>query len=306
MKKLYIDMSCDKVNGQQHMQRCLMNKCKEMNIYSEAEDADILCYVQVKPDENLVNDWRRWKAQGKKIVFIHHYMSKSFYERCNIFKLPGLLEELDYQIIISKESELYDYLINGRNCDPAKIAAYEQAGSEYNVLREKYFKFFPEKIEKSIMFCGKAVKGIDKFVEFTKNMSDWKRIILCPDPEKAKSDLSNYEVYNNKTFDSVYEVMSNTQFIYVPTSYKAPPMHVETVVQEAIPCGTLVVVDEDFVDIIKSDDFQDKGFVMKSALKYLTDKDCRTRQRRAKSFQETYFLTLSDILKKNIETLQSI
>ena len=40
--KLYIDLSCDKVSGQQNMQRALRNYVKEQGLYAEKEDADIL------------------------------------------------------------------------------------------------------------------------------------------------------------------------------------------------------------------------------------------------------------------------
>lgn len=299
-------MSCDKVSGQQHMQRALLDRCERSGIYAEPDDADFLCYVQVTSDESLLDKWKAWKSNGKKIVFIHHYMSKSFYERCNIFKVKGLFEEIDFHIIISKQSELYDYLVLERAVEPQKIAAYEQAGSEYVVLREEYFKFPEEKIDKSIMFCGKAVKGLDKFVELTKDMTDWRRIILCPDPEKSTANLNEYEIYTDKKFSEVYKTMSNVQFIYVPSVYNAPRMHLETVIQEAIPCGTLVIVDEEFVDVLGSDDIVSDGFVLKRGLKHINYSEMKHRQRRARKFQENNFYTLSEILDKNIETILSV
>ena len=300
--KIYIDLSCDKVNGQQHMQRALRDYCIEKDIYTEKDDADILVYVQVPFDENILDEWMKYKVQGKRIVFIHHYMSKSFYERCAIFKIEGLFDLIDYHVCISKDCELYDYLLS-RKINKDRIFILELAASEYTQLYKKYFKQVYDKEVNSICFIGKAIKGVDKFVDYCNEYLFTKMYILCPDIEKCHKDLSKFIVYTNKRFDEVYEIMSKCTFIYCPSVYNTPPMHLETSLQEAIPCGCIPVVDDSYKEILKTKDIQKYGFVLQNEVnKY----DLSTLQQSAIAFQKKNYLTLSQTLAKLVKYFQSI
>lgn len=300
--KLYIDLSCDKVSGQQHMQRALRDYCIEQNIYADKLDADILVYVQVPFDENIIDEWKTLKAQGKKIVFIHHYMSKSFYERCAIFKINGLFELIDKHVCISKTCELYDYLIS-RGIDKTNIFTTELAASNYDMLYHNYFKSVNEKLPNSIIFAGKVIKGLDRFVDYCSTHKFNHKTILCPDVHKYEGDLSDFTVYSDKKFSEVYEEFAKHMYLYCPSVYNTPKMHLETVMQEAIPCGCVPLTDHSYLDII--DNFDTSGFVLDSEYP-LSRNDYAIHQCDAISFQQKNYLTLEKTLKNIIQFCLSV
>ena len=297
---IYVDLSCDKVSGQQHMQRALRDFVIAKGLYSEKENADVLVYVQVPFDDTIINEWTRYKNEGKKIIFIHHYMSKSFYERCAIFKQPGLFELIDYHVCISKLSELYRYLLC-RGVARSNIFIIELAASNYRELRAKYFKTFYEKLANSVLFVGKAIKGIDKFVEYANTHNFEHKIICCPDVQKCTKSLDNFDVYTDKRFDTLYEIMSNSQYIYCPSVYETPPFHLETVLQEAIPCGCIPLIDNSYESILMTDTPLQYGFVNENFPVH----DPTICQNALKRFQETMYNTLDETLNKLLIYIQS-
>lgn len=300
---IYVDLSCDKVSGQQHMQRALRDFVIAKGLFSSKDDAKILVYVQVPFDDKILAEWKRYKEQGKKIVFIHHYMSKSFYERCAIFKQEGLFELIDYHVCISKMSELYSYLLS-RGVQRQNIFVIELAAAEYTDLRKKYFKEPTEKLPSSILFVGKAIKGVDKFVDYANEHNFVHKIICCPDIEKCTKDLSTFTVYTDKRFESVYEIMSQCQYIYCPSVYNTPPFHLETVLQEAIPCGCVPIVDESYKAILLTDTLQQYGFVEENSL-LKSDMDFAVYQKQLQRFQEVMYNTLTQTVNKIVVYIKS-
>lgn len=294
--KLYIDLSCDKVSGQQNMQRALRNYTKQLGLYAEKEDADILVYVQVPFENNIVDEWRHWKELGKKIVFIHHYMSKSFYERCAVFKIEGLFELIDKHVVISKEAELYQYLLD-RGIKESNIYVQELAAAEYNDIYKNYFKIYSEKHTK-IAFVGKAIKGVDKFVDFLTEHKITNHVILCPDAQKCAYDLTNYRVYTDRTYDGVYEILSDCKFFYCPSVYNTPTMHLETSLLEAMACGCIPVVDDSYKKILNTDDVSKYGLILDTEFDNFDTKNGREYQRRVREFYVTHFMTLTQTLQK--------
>lgn len=303
--KIYVDLSCDKVSGQQHMQHALKNYVVEHGLFAEKEDADVLVYVQVPFDETLYDEWKRYKEQNKLIVFIHHYMSESFYSRCAIFKVHDLFELIDYHICISDKCELYTYLCSKISKD--RIFTQELATAEYTKL-QKYFKTPTQKVKNSICFVGKAIKGIDKFVDFCLKNSFDKAVILCPDAEKCTHDLTAFEVYTNKRFDDVYAIMSDCQYIYCPSVYNTPPMHLETVLQEAIPCGCVPIVDKAYKQIMQTDDLSTVGFIQEDAFDQNTiaDIDLSIYQTNAKTMQNKQYKTLSETQESIVNYIMNV
>lgn len=293
--KLYIDLSCDKVSGQQNMQRALRNYVKEQGLYAEKEDADILVYVQVPFENNIADEWKHWKELGKKIVFIHHYMSKSFYERCAVFKIEGLFELIDKHVVISKEAELYQYLLD-RGIKESDIYVQELAAAEYNVIHGKYFRPYSEKHTK-IAFVGKAIKGIDRFIEFINERNITNHVILCPDAQKCKYDLTNYRVYTDRTYDGVYEILSDCKFFYCPSVYNTPTMHLETSLLEAMAAGCIPVVDKSYEKILNTDDVTKRGFILDTDFDRFNTMNGREFQRKIEYFYCTNFKTLSQTLE---------
>ena len=293
--KIYVDLSCDKVSGQQHMQRALKNRVIEKGLFAEKEDADVLVYVQVPFDETIVSEWAHYKDLGKKIVFIHHYMSKSFYERCAVFKIPGLFELIDYHICISKECELYDYLIS--KVSPSRVYTTELAAAEYPSIYANYFRAIDDKDDASICFVGKVVKGLDQFVKFCKDKNFKRKVILCPDIEKYDGNLDSFEVYTDKKFEQVYEIMSACQFIFCPCVYKTPSYHLETVMQEAIPCGCIPVVDPIYKEIMHEPNLAKIGFMCSDEF---TTEELDKYQYNAVRIQKLYYLTLTETLDELI------
>lgn len=300
---IYVDLSCDKISGQQHMQRALRDFVIAQGLFSSKDDAKILVYVQVPFDDKLLTEWKRYKEQGKKIVFIHHYMSKSFYERCAIFKQEELFELINYHVCISKMSELYSYLIS-RDIQRQNIFIIELAAAEYTDLRKKYFKEPTEKLPSSILFVGRAVKGIDKFVDYANEYNFAHKIICCPDVEKCTKNLSTFTVYTDKCFDSLYKIMSQCQYIYCPSVYNTPPFHLETVLQEAIPCGCIPIVDESYKAILLTDTLQQYGFAKEDSL-LKSDLEFTVYQKQLQRFQETMYDTLTQTLNKILIYIKS-
>lgn len=298
--KIYVDLSCDKVSGQQMMQRALLKQVKEVGLYSEKETADILVYVQVPFDDNIVEEWKQLKALGKKIVFVHHYMSKSFYERCAIFKIDGLFELIDKHICYPR-CELYEYLIS-RGVVKQDIFCMELAAAQYDDLNKRYWKKSYDKTN-TICFAGSVVKGLDKFVRFCElnNIAD--PIILCPNIHKYTGNLNNYTVYSDKQYDEVYEEMSKCKYFYCPSVYNTPAFHLETSLQEAIACGCIPVVDDSYEQILQTLYFDSLGFVRESEFK--RDRDELMYQFKSGNFQHSKYLTLSQMLNKLIDIIKS-
>lgn len=300
---IYVDLSCDKISGQQHMQRALRDFVISQDLFSAKDTAKILVYVQVPFDDKLLSEWKCYKEQGKKIIFIHHYMSKSFYERCAIFKQEGLFELIDYHVCISKMSELYSYLLS-RGVQRQNIFIIELAAAEYTDLRKKYFRESTEKLPSSILFVGRAVKGIDKFVDYANEHNFAYKIICCPDIKKCTKDLSTFTVYTDKCFDSLYKIMSQCQYIYCPSVYNTPPFHLETILQEAIPCGCVPIVDESYKVILLTDTLQQYGFAEEDSL-LKSDLEFTIYQRQLQKFQETMYDTLTQTLNKILIYIKS-
>ena len=180
MKKLYVDLSCDKVSGQQNMQKSFKNFCHSIDALATKEDADILVYVQVEPTQT-VEEWKRLKQQGKKIVFIHHYLVKELIDVVAIFKIPGLLELVDLHIIMSEHGDILTRL-KWRGVSDKKIKIIEQAGVDRYPIETRYF--YRQRDMKTICYVGRAKKGLTNFVTLTKDLTDWHRSIFCPDVDK--------------------------------------------------------------------------------------------------------------------------
>ena len=299
MKKIYVDLSCDKVSGQQIMQRKFKNYCEECGILSEKEDADILVFVQVPPSQD-VEEWQKLKQQGKKIVFIHHYLVKEIVDIVAIFKIPGLLELVDLHIIMNEKSYILDALLN-RKIDDRKIRVIEQAGVNRNYLEERYFN--SAKFEKSICFVGRARKGLDKFINLTQNLSCWVRTIFCPDVYKYKEVLPCYLVYTDLTGDSLFHLLSHHAFMYSPYIYNQSEYHLETSIHEAVHCGVAVVVDDEFENIIP--DFKNRGFIGKEQFKTISAKEAKIKTLTCSRFLYSNFKSAEEIMHENLAEILS-
>lgn len=229
-------------------------------------------------------------------------MSKSFYERCAIFKIDGLFELIDKHVCISKTCELYDYLIS-RGVSEANIFTIELAAANYNALYRIYFKSVDKKLPDSIIFAGKVIKGLDRFVEYCSKHEFKYKTILCPDVHKYEGDLSEFDVYSDKKFSDVYEEFGDHMYLYCPSVYNTPKMHLETVMQEAIPCGCVPLVEDSYLNII--DNFDTSGFVLDSEYP-LNRNDYAIHQCDAISFQQKHYLTLAETLKNIIQFCLSV
>lgn len=293
MKKVYVDLEFDRISGQQIMQKALKDRVIDRGQFASKDDADILVYVQIPFDSNIVDEWKKYREQGKKIVFIHHYMDKSHFVRYAVFNIPHLLEQIDLHIIISRQSDLYPYLLE-HGVKKEMILVQELAAAQYDIIRKKYFRKFDEKTDE-ICFVGRCSKGLDDFVDFLRFTKINGTInILCPDPHKSSRDLSNYNVYTDKSYEGVYEVMSRTKFIYCPTTYRVPPFHLETTIQEAIPCGCIPIVDSEYRRILNTQHVDDYGFCEGPFNEH--NFDGSLAQQRLLTFQRVRYLTLSDTL----------
>lgn len=293
MKKVYVNLEFDRISGQQIMQKALKDRAIARGQFASKEEADILVYVQIPFDLNIVDEWKRYREQGKKIVFIHHYMDKSHFVRYAVFNIHHLLEQIDLHIIISRQSDLYPYLLE-HGVKKETILVQELAAAQYDVIRKKYFTEFDEKTDE-ICFVGRCSKGLDDFVDFLRfTKIDGTVNILCPDPHKSSRDLSSYNVYTDKSYEGVYEVMSRTKFIYCPTTYRVPPFHLETTIQEAIPCGCIPIVDNEYRRILNTQHVDEYGFC---EIPFDEKKiDGFLAQQRLLTFQRVHYLTLSDTL----------
>lgn len=299
MKKIYVDLSCDKVSGQQIMQRKFKDYCEECGILSEKEDADILVFVQVPPSQD-VEEWQKLKQQGKKIVFIHHYLVKEIVDIVAIFKIPGLLELVDLHIIMSEHGDILTRL-KWRGVSDRKIKIIEQAGVDRDKIEHRFF--YRTRNEKTICYVGRARKGLDKFVELTKDLKDWHRSIFCPDVHKYEGDLSKYNVFSSLTGWDLFDMISRHQFLYSPFVYRQPLYHLETSIHEAVHCGTAVIVDDEFSQVIPN--FRNNGFVRKDEFQQVDDKTRELLSIKCSNFLYENFKSAEEIMHENLMEIQS-
>lgn len=299
MKKIYVDLSCDKVSGQQIMQRKFKDYCEECGILSEKEDADILVFVQVPPSQD-VEEWQKLKQQGKKIVFIHHYLVKEIVDIVAIFKIPGLLELVDLHIIMSEHVDILTRL-KWRGVSDRKIKIIEQAGVDRDKIERRFF--YRARNEKTICYVGRARKGLDKFVELTKDLKGWHRSIFCPDVHKYEGDLSKYHIFSSLTGWDLFDLISRHQFLYSPFVYRQPLYHLETSIHEAVHCGTAVIVDDEFNQVIPN--FRNNGFVRKDEFQQVDDKTRQLLSIRCSNFLYENFKSAEEIMRENLLEIQS-
>ena len=299
MKKIYVDLSCDKVSGQQIMQRKFKDYCEECGVLSEKEDADILVFVPV-PLSQDVEEWQKLKQQGKKIVFIHHYLVKELTDIVAIFKIPNLLELVDLHIIMSRHGDILSELTK-RGIDDRKIRIIEQAGVDRDKIEHRFF--YRSRNAKTICFVGRARKGLDKFVELTKDLKDWHRSIFCPDIHKYEGDLTGYHTFTNLTGFDLFDVISRHMFLYSPYIYKQPYMHLETSIHEAVHCGTTVIVDDEFEEVVPN--FRHHGFVGKEEFLKMTESQNQFRAIECSKFLYENFKSAEEIMHENLLEIQS-
>lgn len=299
MKKIYVDLSCDKVSGQQIMQRKFKDYCEECGILSEKENADILVFVQVSPSQD-VEEWQKLKQQGKKIVFIHHYLVNEIIDIVAIFKIPGLLELIDLHIIMSEHGDILTRL-KWRGVSDRKIKIIEQAGVDRDKIEHRFF--YRARTEKTICYVGRARKGLDKFVELTKDLKGWHRSIFCPDVHKYEADLSRYNVFSSLTGWDLFDMISRHQFLYSPFVYRQPLYHLETSIHEAVHCGTAVIVDDEFSQVIPN--FRNNGFVRKDEFQQVDDKTRELLSIKCSNFLYENFKSAEEIMHENLMEIQS-
>jgi len=299
MKKLYVDMSCDKISGQQKMQGFLLNEVKKRNLFTEKEDADVLVYAQIPFNKEIKNEWSSYKNNGKKIVFIHHYCDRRIYQNNAIFNIDGLLELIDLHIVISKDSDLYKELFLKK----FKVIAYEQAGSNYYEIHNKHWVNFKDKDKNSICFVGRKSKGLNEFINYTsqEKFKHWKKVILTSKELDETYNLDNsYDIHIGKTNDELYNEIKKCQFLYLDINLIQPFDHMETIVHEAIPCGTIIIHGSNTRKYFKySDDIT--GFI-----KDIDNIDYTENQIKQWNFLRKYYNTIDKIVDANIKVLLNV
>lgn len=249
--KIYVDMSFDKISGQQVSQKALLNECNKRKLSSDENSADILVYVQVPWDTTLVDKWKKYHEQGKKIVFIHHCSAYNAFNFWSIYNIPGLLEEVDLHIVAYEKSEIYNYLVKARGIDKSKIKCIELASIDYKYIHNKYFKNFKEKENNSICFVGRYKKGLKEFIKFTKPLINYKKYIFCPDIHKYKDEIpDDFHIFTSLSGDSLYEKLSDIQYCFNESTFYMPENHFEIVMMEAIACGTINIITPTFYSVI--------------------------------------------------------
>lgn len=305
--KIYVDFTKDKISAQQNTQRDIRDYLMKKNSYtSDMNEADILFYTQILPDDPIIEKWKELKRLGKKIVFIHHYMSKSFYEKTAIIKSNKAFSLIDYHIVISKDSELYQYL-KEKNVDDSKIFIIELATTTYKRLNKKFFKSISKK-SGNICYAARYCKGLEIFIDFLEKNNLSKDIyILCLDVHKCKRDLSKYNVFSDRSLDGVYEIMSKCKFLFSPTVYETPSMHLERSIQEALACGCIPIVDEEYYRILNTNDLRKRGFVdVNSNFLSFSDKELSKIQKNGKRFQHRNYEDYSMTIKRIYNFLRRI
>lgn len=297
--KLYVDLSCDKVSGQQIMQRKFKDYCENCGILSTKEEADVLVYVQVPLSQDL-QEWRELKQQGKKIVFIHHYLVKEIVDIVAIFKIPELLEMVDMHIIMSVWGDILKCL-HGRKIDDTKIKIIEQAGVNRDNLEQMFFKKYRK--PNSICYVGRAKKGLDKFIQLTEDLKGWRRTIFCPDIEKHDNDLTKYEIFTDLTDVDLFEKLSEHRFMYSPYVYSQPYFHLETSIHEAVHCGTAVIVDAEFKNVIPN--YMNFGFIRKDEFEKMKYHTLRSKVIICSIFLYQCFRSAEEIAQENLDQIRN-
>lgn len=303
--KIYADLSFTKISGQYIMQKALRDELIKRNMYETKENCDVAVYVQV-PFEGSYEEFSKLKREGKKIVFIHHYFSK--FEHYAIFTVPGLLELVDLNICIAKDSQLYDYLVK-RGCNPI---VYEQVAVDQDYIYKHYWKDFDEK-EKSICFVGRANKGLDDFLSYinkTSIVNDHKIGIFCATDKQVIEDDAlalkakyGFDVYVNKCADELWKLMTNYQFIYMNADMLAGKNHLETVMHEAMSMGVIVILGDNQRRYIVDADAT-TGFVYTDF--YKEDHNSQYyqyKQIRQRDYLKSNFIDKEQMMDKNINTI---
>lgn len=291
-KKIYVDLSCDKISGQQEMQRKLREGVIKRGIYADKDKANILVYSQVPFNDNIVDEWRKFKKQGKRIVFIHHYFLREKYKNYALFKLKGLFEIIDLHFVTGKDSDIYEDCVKTKK----PVIVYEQGGVNQIDIFDKHFREWYEKVRNSICFVGRKSKGLDDFIEYTsqERFKDWKKHIFCTeDIDINKSYVQHINLHG----DELFEEISKYEFIYFNCDWIAPSHHLEMCLQEAICCGTIVLIGS------KIRKYFDKDFQKQCFPKLEEITDYEVLQQAQLRFLFENFKSQNEIIEKNIDNI---
>ena len=291
--KLYVDI-CGAFGGQLIMQQALKDEVVRQKMYAPLDEADVLIYVQIPLDFDI-NIWKKAKAAGKSIIFIHHYFEK--FENFCIFKVPGALKLIDLHITIGKDCALHKYL----KTKVKHIITYEQVCVNQHALRTKYLVNDIDKLN-SICFVGRFNKGAEDFAEYVSQskFDKFDKTIFCLDDKYYQSrDLSkfnNIKFVLNHSDHKLFSDVSTHRFIYMNQDMNASTNHFETVMHEAMALGVVIILGANprrYINVVNEmgflhpDDDVNLNYSYNQFLqfKYLTDN----------------FLTRSSLLQKNID-----